>query len=157
MNKKVYIVVFLFILIITTAFELKNSNFFTKRNLKKDGSVIFIHPIRVANAFFTSAFAVSDEERVRGLSGIKALPENSAMFFVFPKNDAWGIWMKDMNFPIDIIWVDENKKVSFWKENVTPETYPEVFYPPVLERYVIELPAGTIKKEKIRFGDEVIF
>jgi uncharacterized membrane protein (UPF0127 family) len=52
----------------------------------------------------------SDSERIKGLSGSKELEQNQGMFFIFDQEDFHGIWMKDMNYPIDIIWFDKNKK-----------------------------------------------
>jgi uncharacterized membrane protein (UPF0127 family) len=63
--------------------------------------------------------------------------------------------MKEMKFPIDIIWVDKDFKVVSLKENITPETYPEVFYPEDQSLYVLETGAGFIQKHKIRINDPI--
>src|SRR3989344_8800209 len=46
--------------------------------------------------------ADTDPERVQGLSGRDGLEDNEGLLFVFGREDYYGIWMKDMNFPIDI-------------------------------------------------------
>ena len=68
------------------------------------------------------------------------------MLFVFDEDGDWGIWMKDMQFPIDILYISQNGSVVSIDANISPNTYdtnpPEVFYPPLAVRYVLELPAG---------------
>ena len=87
---------------------------------------------------------VSDdfEKRVLGLSNRTNLPEGiDGMLFIFPKSDTHGIWMKDMNFNIDILWLDDNFNVVDQRLNVSPDTYPESFTPSAPALYVLELPA----------------
>ena len=51
--------------------------------------------------------ALTDEEKARGLSGRESLDEDEGMLFVFDVPGNYGFWMKDMNFAIDIIWLNE--------------------------------------------------
>lgn len=99
--------------------------------------------------------AQTQEERTRGLSGRKRLGENEGLLFIFPKNGRQGIWMKDMLFPIDIIWISEDLTVVGIKENATPDSYPEVFYPEREARYVLEVNALFVEIKGIRIGDQV--
>jgi uncharacterized membrane protein (UPF0127 family) len=147
--KKFLLPILILIIILAGALELQNYERTTNKISKPTSSLFFIHPIRVGDTFFSAAIAVTDAERTLGLSGSQKLETNQALLFVFPNNDKWGIWMKDMNYPIDII--------SYIKENVDPSTYPEVFYPPILEHYVLELPAGTVENTKIQFGDPMLY
>ncbi len=94
-------------------------------------------------------------ELVRGLSGTASLPSYQAMLFDFSAISKWGIWMKDMNYPIDIIWLDNNKKIAHLVENAQPSSYPEIFRPDTGTRYVIEVASGTIEKTGINKGDLV--
>lgn len=97
---------------------------------------------------------VSDEDsRGIGLSERVSLKENEGMFFVFDNLDIWGFWMKEMKFPIDIIWFDENYSVVDIKENALPESYPEIFLPADNSLYVLEVSAGFVKKHEIKIGD----
>lgn len=82
--------------------------------------------------------ANSDAERTQGLSGRDDLDDINGLLFVFPETDYHGIWMKDMNFPIDIIWIDEDLKVININKGVTPETYPRIYRPDRPARYVVE-------------------
>lgn len=56
----------------------------------------------------------------KGLAVKDQLKENEAMFFVFNKPGKHSFWMKDMNFPIDIIWLDSNDKVVHIEQNLQP-------------------------------------
>lgn len=100
---------------------------------------------------------VADEpyEMVRGLGGRDALPDDTAMLFVFPADGRHGIWMKDMRFAIDIVWLDADGVVVDLDINVAPETYPTVFSPERNSRYVVEMTAGTAERLALRRGQQV--
>lgn len=86
---------------------------------------------------------VSDtaEKRITGLSYRTELPEGvDGMLFIFDEPGPHGIWMKDMNFAIDIIWLDDEFKIVHRLDNISPDTYPETFSSPSPARYVLELP-----------------
>ena len=94
------------------------------------------------------------EQLQKGLSGSESLPDGEAMVFVFPADDTWGIWMKDMNYPIDIVWLNSEREVVYLVKNAEPSSYPDTtFKPDVNSRYVIELPSGTIERTGITIGD----
>ncbi len=104
--------------------------------------------------------ALTNTEQEQGLSGRSALKENEGMLFIFPKSGNYPFWMKDMNFPIDIIWIDEYKKVVFIEKNVLPESYPEIYGPSVYEqdaKYVLEIVSGFSAKHNLQVGDRVEF
>ncbi len=118
--------------------------------------------------------AVTEEERILGLGNREAIGDDKGMLFVFPKSDRHGIWMKGMLFPLDIIWlqaspIDANPKsrmpsnqdvelrVVDIKENVAPNTYPEVFLPKNNASYVLEMKSGGARKSGIDTGAVVIF
>jgi uncharacterized membrane protein (UPF0127 family) len=66
--------------------------------------------------------------------------------------------MKDMNFPIDIIWLDKDKKVVYIVKNAPPESYPyEHFEPKEEARYVLEVAAGTVEDKKIMIDAPATF
>jgi uncharacterized membrane protein (UPF0127 family) len=95
------------------------------------------------------------EERKKGLSDLANLKPGTGLFFSFDSPDYYGIWMKDMNFAIDIIWLDESKQVVDIKLDATPETYPEIFKPSRKSMYVLKVPAGFVKKEGIKVRDQL--
>jgi uncharacterized membrane protein (UPF0127 family) len=94
-------------------------------------------------------------ELEQGLGGRETLSETEGMLFVFPEVGYHRIWMSGMKFSIDIAWVDENGVIVDIKENVSPDTYPEVFEPKVPARYVIEARAYFLASYSIGIGDRV--
>lgn len=87
--------------------------------------------------------AKTPSTRERGLSGYTAIAADQGMLFIFPKSEEVGFWMKDMDFPIDIVWMDKNKKVTGVSKNISPKTYPKTFPSPGNVQFVLELNAGS--------------
>ena len=77
------------------------------------------------------------------------------MLFVFDSDDYRAIWMKDMKFPIDVLWITSGLEISDIVENMSPESYPTLYKPHVPVKYVLEIPAGTVKNAKILVGQSV--
>jgi uncharacterized membrane protein (UPF0127 family) len=87
--------------------------------------------------------ASTSVEQEFGLGDRASLASTSGMFFVFEKPDDYGFWMKGMEFSLDIIWLDQNFKIIHIEQDLSPSTYPQVFYPGSPAKYVIEVNAGT--------------
>jgi uncharacterized protein len=113
--------------------------------------------VLIKSALFVGYVADTNEKREQGLSGKGFLPSNTSMLFKFDTPDTHGIWMKDMHFPIDIIWLDKNKTIVNLISDADPSTYPHVFYPPKESLYVLEVRAGLIKDKGLKLGDEILF
>jgi uncharacterized protein len=97
--------------------------------------------------------AATPEERAKGLSGRQSLKEDSGMLFNFPDYQARDFWMKDMGFPLDIIWISGGKIVGIEK-NVQPEgdTPQKRYYSPGPVNQVLEVNAGWCDKNGIIVG-----
>ena len=91
-----------------------------------------------------------------GLSGRGSIPQNSGMLFVFPNSQKYGIWMKEMKFPLDIIWLSDDWHIVDIKENAQPGSYPEVFMPRALAHYVLEVNAGFAAQKGIVVGESAL-
>ena len=74
------------------------------------------------------------------------------MLFVFEQLGYPGIWMKDMQFSIDVLWLDQTNTIVDIREVVSPETYPQVFAPKAKSIFVIELPADSYKNTKLKLA-----
>ncbi len=97
-------------------------------------------------------------DREQGLSGTAELLKDQGMLFVFSEDNEWGIWMKDMRYSIDILWLDQSKTVVDVAANVSPQSYPStVFKPKKPARYVLELAAGSIADASIAVGSQAAF
>lgn len=101
--------------------------------------------------------ADTEKTRMQGLSGVEQLGITEGMWFVFPQVGYYAFWMKDMNFPIDIIWIDENFIIIDRVVNVSPDTYPKTFTSSGPVKYVLEIPAGTADLHGFTIGELVIF
>jgi hypothetical protein len=101
----------------------------------------------------TLEVASTSQARIHGLSNRLELPADHGMLFVFEARDRHRIWMKDMQFPLDILWLDEQLSVVDMKANARPASYPEtIFRPDEAARYVLELNAGSIERYEIERG-----
>ncbi len=108
--------------------------------------------VSIGDAQVNAQIADTDALRTLGLSGRKGLEEGQAMLFVFPSADKHGFWMKDMNFSLDIVWVDGGK-IIFIEKSVSPTTFPHIFWPPSPTQFVLELPAGFVDAHGLSVGD----
>ncbi len=122
-----------------------------------DDLVIRSADSRVARAIFKIEIADTPALQQLGLSGRADLAAGDALLFPFPKDAYYPFWMKDMNFPIDIIWINKDKKIVHIVEHASPASYPQTFQSPVLARYVLEVRDGIVKEKGIKVGDKAEF
>ena len=113
----------------------------------------------------TYAVEVADEaeERRQGLSGREAMAQTAGMLFVFEVEQPLTFWMKDMHFPLDIIWIDgQCRLIDVAADVPTPppnsgnDEIPRVHSPSVA-RYVLELNAGEWARAGLSPGERVEF
>lgn len=95
-------------------------------------------------------------ERIQGLSGTPFLPDQVVKLFAFGTAGKHSIWMKDMQYPLDILWLDEEGTIIHIEENVSPDSYPDSFAPSSPALYVIEANAGFTASNTIALGDKVV-
>ena len=111
--------------------------------------------IRTRTTSIPVQLARTTSELKQGLSGTSSLPVGTGMLFIFEHPGGYGFWMKDMQYPLDIVWMDENLRVVEITQHLTPETFPEVTYPQVPVKYVLELNADTAKQGGFVIGEKV--
>lgn len=102
-------------------------------------------------------YAVTAADREKGLSGRTQLPPDRGLLFQFEEPGLHCFWMKDMNFPIDIVWLDSSKKIIDIRENVSPDSYPAKFCPAQNAAYGLEVRAGLIKNAGVDLGEQLQF
>ena len=144
------ILLFAFAILLVLVFPF--SNFSNKETSFEKNILLQINGIE-----FVVEPAVNDEEKVSGLSPRSSLEEKHGMLFMYEEAGSHEFWMKDMKFPLDFVWIDSERKVVDVTENVSPESYPEKFSPSVPVNYILEVPAGSVKKFDIKTGDQVAF
>lgn len=112
-------------------------------------------PMMIGEVPVLASVADSMTERIKGLSDTPFLPDNVVKLFTFGVEGEHPIWMKDMNYALDIIWATKEGEIVHIANNVTPESYPESFSSPTPAWYVIEANAGFVARSDIKIGDKV--
>ena len=106
-----------------------------------------------------SAFvADTDEKRSKGLSGVENMTENQGMLFVFDSPSRQGFWIKEMQFPLDIIWLDLNNSVIHIEKKLQPCTsvlFCPVYSPSRDAKYVLETISGFTDLHSVNVGKKV--
>ncbi|MES3005976.1 MAG: DUF192 domain-containing protein [Patescibacteria group bacterium] len=156
-NKRIYITAILLTGIAVILYVSYNNQSVLEPQIPLIESLYKTIPVQIGQSEFLAEIADTEELQGLGLSGRIALNPGEAMLFVFPVPSYYSFWMKDMKFPIDIVWIDENNTIVTVISNVTPESYPKSFSSDTNALYVIELSAGTAEAQNIKKGDRVIF
>lgn len=95
-----------------------------------------------------------------GLAFREPLPPGWGLLLIYERADAHRRNTRQYRFPVDIIWLDEAKRVLLIQENVAPcdaEPCPEYGPPQDKARYVIETQAGFARQERVASGAELRF
>jgi uncharacterized membrane protein (UPF0127 family) len=99
--------------------------------------------------------ADTDYTRERGLSGHAPLAADEGMFFIFNTASRNAFWMKEMLFPLDIIWIRENEIVDITTDVPPPTDFSQplpLYRPMVPADKVLEVQAGFAKEHGLRLG-----
>jgi len=104
---------------------------------------------------------IADDEYniTRGLMYRDTLKKDTGMLFVFKEESIYNFWMKNMKFPIDIIWIDSNLTIAHIERNVPPcnaDPCPK-YAPKNKARYVLETSANFTSKNDVDIGTKVGF
>ena len=152
MNKKVILII-VFLLILLIAISLTYILFFMDKNNKKQTQLCF------ENNCFDVELALTSKEKKQGLMFRDYLGKNKGMLFVFVTEEEYGFWMKNTLIPLDIIWLNEDKKVVFISKNNQPCKNDEcsTINPDKKAKYVLELNGGTTNKIGLEVGDRANF
>lgn len=119
--------------------------------------------VRIGEAAYVVDLAIQPEERQQGLSGRAFMAHDAGMLFVFEEESTLHFWMKEMHFPLDIIWIDEECRLIDVAADVPPplpgagnDEIPRVQSPlPAL--YVLEVNAGEAARNGLSAGATVEF
>jgi uncharacterized membrane protein (UPF0127 family) len=114
--------------------------------------------VNIGSGVYQLRLATTPDAREKGLSGTASLNPDGGLLMAFPSSDTWGIWMKDMKVPIDIVWLNEDKKVVYIVKNASPsDSTDKTFKPIEAARYVLELPAGSVDQSAIKANISAVF
>ncbi len=101
-----------------------------------------------------------DDKRQRGLMHVKEMDEKAGMLFIFESTSIYPFWMKNTLIALDIIWINEEGKVVFIKENAKPcestvDALCHSIVPTSPARFVLELNAGQVQKLGLKVGENI--
>jgi len=112
---------------------------------------VFISDTVILQTFVTQ----NKKEREIGLSRHAELASDEAMLFVFDQLGLYSFHMPNMDFPIDIIWLNEQKEIVHIKKSAHPSDYPEIYVSSSPAMYVLEVVDGFTDVHDIQVGDLV--
>lgn len=120
----------------------------------------FDHLLQVGTSVFNISVMDTKEKTIKGLSGTAVLPKGyGVLFTLFDPHSRPHFWMKDVTFPIDIIWINKNRVVQI-TENVPPPKYNQkklpLYYSLEPVDTVLEINAGEARQRGIKIGDRVL-
>jgi len=110
-------------------------------------------------ASVTAELAVTAAEREKGLMFREKLLADQGMLFVFEEEAKYAFWMKNTLIPLDMLWLDKERRIVHIWRNVPPCTKdPCPSYPPDRAgRYVLELAAGASDRFGLKLFDRLEF
>jgi hypothetical protein len=122
---------------------------------RKYGGVGDVSRVCFGNDCFAVEIAATDAEREKGLMGRKKLGAGQGMIFIYDKPGYYSFWMKNTLIPLDIVWLDKDRRVVFINENTQPcrEDDCPALTPVIQAQYVFEANAGTAEKIGLQYGD----
>jgi uncharacterized membrane protein (UPF0127 family) len=107
----------------------------------------------------TAELAVTPEERALGLMFRQKLEFEQGMLFVFEEEGVRSFWMKNMLIPLDLVWLDKDKRIVYLEQNVPPckrEPCP-TYTSHIPAMFVLELSAGSVAARKLNILDRLDF
>lgn len=127
----------------------------------KQSSLMATTTTEVTSATFSGVslslqFALTPAARALGLGGRTSVPSDYGMLFVFPSDGYYGFWMKNTLVPLDMFWLNDKGQVISMATNVATSSYPNVFYPSIPARYVLETAAGFAHAHGVATGTPLI-
>ncbi|HKR72629.1 MAG TPA: DUF192 domain-containing protein [Candidatus Nitrosocosmicus sp.] len=115
--------------------------------------------VKVNNMSIDVILASTPSDQSKGLAIRDSLNENEGMLFVFKNPQKHSFWMKDMKFPIDIIWADSVGKIVHIEKNLQPCIFllPCTSYSPTSDSlYVLEVVSNFTNKYNVNIGDQIL-
>lgn len=135
-----------FVNMVSNNFQLPFTNSRPKTTATIDGHTFYVH------------VAKTEKDKEIGLSNTSSLPKDQGMLFVFDKPDYYAFWMRNMKFPIDIVYVANKKIVTIFPNVPSPKNANEtlsIYKPHQPADTVLEINAGLANQYHFSVGDTV--
>ncbi len=114
--------------------------------------------IKAGDCLFKVEVVNNEFSRYQGLSNRELLCSDCSMLFLFPKPDTLQFVMRNMNFPLDILFISQGQVLNYYQEAPPEGASPTKLYTSEgLADAVLELNAGTVKKCNIKINQEINF
>ena len=110
---------------------------------------------KIGNSTVNLEVADDPDEITQGLGGRDSIADDSGMLFILPQTIIPNFWMKDMKFPLDFVWIDEDQNIVAVTPSIGVDSYPITFSPPTPVKYVLEVNAGISAHNGWLPGDHV--
>jgi uncharacterized membrane protein (UPF0127 family) len=103
--------------------------------------------------------AQTQAQRALGLMHRSVLPLDTGMLFIYDKTSVKGVWMRDTLIALDVLFLSEDGVIIDMMPHLKPcEAMPCPVYESLKPaRYMLELNAGEIEKQKIKTGQQMLF
>lgn len=113
----------------------------------------------LGNQTFKVKISESEKDKEIGLSQTKSLPNDYGMVFTFKNDGFYPFWMRDMKYPIDIIFINDGKVVKIFPNVPPPKAneVPKIYVSEVPADTVLEISAGLSEKYNVKEGDSIKF
>lgn len=147
--------VFILLIISVVAASITKNNTATMMSLQR---LFHTSTLTIKNQTFTLLLAKTEAEKEKGLSGKSSLQRSEGMLFLFDKPDYYAFWMKDMLFPIDIIYIHNKQIVTVYSNLQAPQknaTTWQIVKPSEPADMVLEINAGLAQQYHLQTGDTV--
>ena len=76
--------------------------------------------VKIDDVVLEVQIADTEPRRVRGLMFQNQLPYDEGMIFVFNESGVYSLWMLNMQFPLDMIWFDDEGNVVHIEQDIPP-------------------------------------
>ena len=105
---------------------------------------------------FDMELKTSNMDRAEGMMWRKSMEENQGMLFIMDRAEPQSFWMRNTYIPLDIIFIDQQKRILNIRKNAKPQTLdPQPSQGDAL--YVFEIIGGLSDKLGIQPGDRIAF
>ncbi|NQV89480.1 MAG: DUF192 domain-containing protein [Parcubacteria group bacterium] len=149
LHKKVFLIAMIMVLLVGTVFFYNDSEIDEVIDSGK-GLIVFVD-----QTVMEVEIADSRQERVHGLSGHAPLGQEEGMLFLFEEKKVAGIWMKDMLFSIDLIWLDGDLVIDLDSNLPLEDPASTIYTPSMPVDRVLEVSAGFIEEHGVIAGDRL--
>ncbi len=144
---------FLFLMLLSSVAYKEIENVLAQEQKQNQTALVTVGGVNLITSLSTTPDAQS-----KGLAIRDSLNENEGMLFIFENPQKYSFWMKDMKFPIDIIWINQDGKIVHIEKNLPPCVFllPCPSYAPKDDSlYVLEVVSNFTNKFNINVGDSV--